>query len=87
MGIAWTYLVVVEMVAAEGGIGRVIINSQRYLQTGKVLAGVLTIGLLGVLSDQLLQLIGWLLAPWRYDQPPILARPLSRLRTRVGTAA
>lgn len=76
VGIAWTYLVVVEMVAAQSGIGRVIINSQRYLQTGKVLAGVFTIGLLGVFSDQLLQLTGWILAPWKYDEPPLLARPI-----------
>lgn len=76
VGIAWTYLVVVEMVAAQSGIGRVIINSQRYLQTGKVLAGVFTIGLLGVLSDQLLQLSAWILAPWKYDEPPLIARPV-----------
>ncbi|HXO42370.1 MAG TPA: ABC transporter permease [Thermoanaerobaculia bacterium] len=50
-GIAWTYLTVAEMVAAPNGIGRVIINSQRYLQTGRVLAGMLTIGVLGVCFD------------------------------------
>lgn len=81
IGIAWTYLIVVEMVAAENGIGRVIISSQRYLESAKVLAGVLTIGLLGVLSDQLLQTAGWLLAPWKYDQAPLLVRPLARLPT------
>lgn len=79
VGIAWTYLIVVEMVAAENGIGRVIISSQRYLESAKVLAGVLTIGLLGVLSDQVLQTVGWLLAPWKYDQAPLLVRPLARL--------
>jgi len=79
IGIAWTYLIVVEMVAAENGIGRVIISSQRYLESAKVLAGVLTIGLLGVLSDQVLQTTGWLLAPWKYEEAPILVRPLARL--------
>lgn len=60
-GIAWTYLTVAEMVAAPNGIGRVIINSQRYLQTGKVLAGMLTIGILGVLFDLVLaRTSGWL---------------------------
>ena len=78
VGIAWTYLVVVEMVAAETGIGRVIINAQRYLQTGEVLAGVFTIGVLGILSDLLLQLSGWLLARWKYAEPPLLARPFAR---------
>jgi len=87
LGIAWTYLVVVEMVAAESGIGRVIINSQRYLETGKVLAGVLTIGLLGILSDQLLQLIGWWLAAWRNTEPPLVARPFASLVRSVRAAS
>lgn len=59
VGIAWTYLVVAEMVAAPSGIGRVIINSQRYLQTDRVLAGMLTIGLLGVAFDGVLRLTSW----------------------------
>ncbi len=56
VGIAWTYLVVAEMVAAPSGIGRVIINSQRYLQTDRVLAGMLTIGLLGIVFDSVLRM-------------------------------
>lgn len=64
-GIAWTYLTVAEMVAAQTGIGRVIINSQRYFQTGRVLAGVLTIGLLGILTDLLLQGLSRVLCRWK----------------------
>jgi len=66
VGIAWTYLTVAEMVAAEDGIGRVIINSQRYLQTGRVLAGVLTIGLLGICCDLLLKGSSHLLCKWKH---------------------
>jgi len=65
-GVAWTYLTVAEMVAAQTGIGRVIINSQRYFQTGRVLAGVLTIGLLGILTDLLLQALSRLLCRWKH---------------------
>jgi len=65
VGIAWTYLVVVEMVAAESGIGRVIINNQRFLSTAKVLAGMLTIGLLGVISDRSLVLVSKLVCSWK----------------------
>lgn len=64
-GIAWTYLTVAEMVAAPNGIGRVIINSQRYLQTGRVLAGMLTIGLLGVLFDFVLARTSRWLCKWK----------------------
>lgn len=65
VGIAWTYLTVAEMVATEDGIGRVIINSQRYLQTGRVLAGMLTIGVLGVLFDLALRGGSKLLCRWK----------------------
>jgi NitT/TauT family transport system permease protein len=64
-GIAWTYLTVAEMVAAPNGIGRVIINSQRYLQTGRVLAGMLTIGILGVLFDFILARTSLWLCKWK----------------------
>jgi NitT/TauT family transport system permease protein len=64
-GIAWTYLTVAEMVAAPNGIGRVIINSQRYLQTGRVLAGMLTIGILGVLFDFILSRTSLWLCKWK----------------------
>jgi NitT/TauT family transport system permease protein len=64
-GIAWTYLTVAEMVAAPNGIGRVIINSQRYLQTGRVLAGMLTIGVLGVLFDFVLARTSLWLCKWK----------------------
>ena len=64
VAIAWTYLVVVEMVAAPNGIGRVIINSQRFLETGNVIAGMLTIGVLGVLTDQFLRGLSRLLCSW-----------------------
>lgn len=65
VGIAWTYLVVAEMVAAPNGIGRVIISSQRYLLTGRVLAGMLTIGLLGVLFDFILRQFSKRLCGWK----------------------
>ncbi len=68
VGVAWTYLIVVEMVAAEDGIGRVIIASQRSLLTGRVLAGVFTIGVLGILIDLLLQLVSHLASPWKREK-------------------
>lgn len=65
VGIAWTYLTVVEMVQADDGIGRVIMNSSRYLQTGRTLAGLVTIGFLGMLSDFLLLQASRLLCKWK----------------------
>ncbi len=68
VGVAWTYLIVVEMVAAQDGIGRVIIDSQKFFLTGRVLAGVFTIGVLGILIDLLLQLVSYLACPWKREK-------------------
>jgi NitT/TauT family transport system permease protein len=51
LGWAWTYLIVAELVAASSGIGHVILQSSRFLDTDKIIAGILTIGVLGLLSD------------------------------------
>ncbi len=68
VGVAWTYVIVVEMVAAQDGLGRVIIDSMRFFLTGQVLAGVFTIGVLGILIDLLLQLVSYLACPWKREK-------------------
>jgi NitT/TauT family transport system permease protein len=52
MSLAWTYLVVAELVAANSGLGYAILKAQRFLQTDKIFAGILLIGLVGLLTDQ-----------------------------------
>jgi len=52
MGLSWTYLVVAELVAANSGLGFSILKAQRFLQTDKIFAGILLIGLVGLLTDQ-----------------------------------
>lgn len=64
LGWAWSYLVIAELVAAESGIGHVIIQAQRFIQTGRVMAGIVTIGLVGLLFDQLFRLPRQRLFPW-----------------------
>lgn len=51
MGWAWTYLVVAELVAADRGLGYMIMNAQRGLRTDYIFVGLLVIGGLGFLSD------------------------------------
>ncbi|WP_421758949.1 ABC transporter permease [Devosia sp.] len=55
LGWCWTYLIVAEIVAADSGIGFVIWTSRRYMKTPEVMAGVVTIGLIGLFSDQILR--------------------------------
>jgi len=52
MGLSWTYLVVAELVAASSGLGFSIMKAQRFLQTDRIFAGILLIGLAGLLTDQ-----------------------------------
>ena len=56
MGCAWTYLVVAELVAANSGLGYAILKAQRFLQTDKIFAGILIIGLTGLVIDQIFRL-------------------------------
>jgi len=57
-GWAWSYLVLAELVAGNRGIGYFIIQSQRYLETDRVFAGILFVGILGVLTDLLFRVSG-----------------------------
>jgi NitT/TauT family transport system permease protein len=64
VGWAWTYIIVAELVAAESGIGYMIINAQRMLQTGSIIFGILAIGVLGIATDYGFKgLYRWLF-PW-----------------------
>jgi len=63
-GWAWSYLVLAELVAGNRGVGYFIIQSQRYLETDRVFAGILLIGLLGLATDQIFRLAALRLFRW-----------------------
>ncbi|GHV11739.1 ABC transporter permease [Clostridia bacterium] len=64
MGWAWTYLVVAELVAANSGLGYSILKAQRYLKTPSIFAGILIIGLLGLIIDRTFGLISKRIFRW-----------------------
>jgi len=64
MGWAWTYLVVAEIVAATTGLGFMIMQSQRFLRTDKIFVGIVIIGLLGIITDQVFKYVHRILFPW-----------------------
>ncbi len=66
MGWAWTYLVVAELVAANSGLGYAILKAQRFLQTDKIFAGIILIGIIGLVIDQLFRLVHRKNFPWLY---------------------
>ena len=55
LGWCWTYLVIAEIVAADSGLGFVIWSARRYVKTPEVMAGVVVIGLIGLITDQILR--------------------------------
>jgi NitT/TauT family transport system permease protein len=57
MGWAWTYLIVAEIVAAERGIGSFILISERFLRSDRIIAAIVTIGLLGLVTDYVLMAV------------------------------
>ena len=65
IGWAWTYLVVAEMVAANNGLGYMILKSQRYLATDTIFAGLILIGLIGLVTDWIFRLLTRIVAPWQ----------------------
>jgi len=64
IGWAWTYMIVAELVAAQTGIGHVILEAQRSNATDQIIAGILTIGVLGLITDALFRLLHRALFPY-----------------------
>jgi NitT/TauT family transport system permease protein len=57
LAVSWTYLVIAEIVAATDGIGAMMMRAKRFVQVDDIMAGILTIGLLGLLSDFIIRLV------------------------------
>lgn len=63
-GVAFSYLLIAEAVAAEYGLGALTIAAQRRQHVDQVFALILVILLLGYASDALLKLLGRKIFPW-----------------------
>jgi NitT/TauT family transport system permease protein len=55
---------VAELVASASGIGYMIISAQRMLRTGNIIFGILTIGMLGLITDYFFKWLYNKLFPW-----------------------
>jgi NitT/TauT family transport system permease protein len=64
LGWAWTWLVIAELVAASDGLGHRIIVAQRYFQTDTIFVGILVIGMLGLIMDQIMKFTGKRIFRW-----------------------
>lgn len=57
LAVSWTYLVIAEIVAATNGIGAMMMRAKRFVQVDDIMAGILTIGILGLLADTLIRIV------------------------------
>ncbi len=64
IAVGWTYLVIAEIVGAQDGIGAVMMRAGRFLHVDIIMAGIMMIGILGVLTDILFRVASRFLFPW-----------------------
>lgn len=57
LGYSWRAIIGAEMIAAASGLGYLILDAQQMSRSDKVIAGILTIGTVGILCDKLFSLV------------------------------
>ncbi len=65
IGFGWTTLVAAEMIAANRGLGFMVLNAAQYLQSDTVIMGIVVIGLFAFGFDLLMRRIERILVPWK----------------------
>ncbi|MBX7116928.1 MAG: ABC transporter permease [Myxococcaceae bacterium] len=63
--IAWTYIILAEMVNAKSGIGYLIFQAGQRNKTEWLFAGILVVGVIGILTDVAIRGMNRLLFAWR----------------------
>ena len=65
MGVCWGTVVAAELVAAEKGIGKMIIAASKFQLTDIVIVGIIIIGIIGFGIEVLMRLLEKRLIPWK----------------------
>jgi taurine transport system permease protein len=65
IGFGWTTLVAAEMVAANLGLGQMVLNASNFLRTDIVVMGIIVIGGVAYLFDLLMRWAERALVPWK----------------------
>ncbi|MEP1537156.1 MAG: ABC transporter permease [Paracoccaceae bacterium] len=65
MGVCWGTVVAAELVAAEKGVGKMIVAASKFQDTDIVLMGIILIGLIGFGIDMLMRYAERWLVPWK----------------------
>jgi taurine transport system permease protein len=65
MGVAWTTLVAAEMIAAQQGLGQMVLNASNFLRTDIVIMGIVVIGIVAYAMDLGMRWVERKLVPWK----------------------
>ena len=65
MGVAWVSLIAAEMISGQFGIGYFTWQAYSLVQYDDIAMGMITIGVLGLLSSRVVTVVGRILMPWR----------------------
>jgi taurine transport system permease protein len=65
MGVCWGTVVAAELVAAEKGVGKMIVAASKFQDTDIVLMGIILIGIIGFGIDVLMRMAERFLVPWK----------------------
>ncbi len=65
IGFGWTTLVAAEMVAANAGLGQMVLNASNFLRTDVVIMGIFVIGVVAYAFDLLMRFIERAVVPWK----------------------
>jgi len=65
IGFGWTTLVAAEMVAANVGLGQMVLNASNFLRTDIVIMGIVVIGVVAYLFDLFMRWVEHRLVPWK----------------------
>ena len=65
VGVCWTTLVAAELVAAERGLGAVIVNGQNYFQVPIIFVGIIMIGTVALVMDKIIRLLTTRMLSWQ----------------------
>jgi len=64
LGVGWMALVAAELVGANSGLGFLINDARTLLRTDIVIVGMITIGIVGLIIDRTIRIIGRRTMPW-----------------------
>jgi len=65
IGFGWTTLVAAEMVAANKGLGQMVLNASNFLRTDIVIMGIIVIGFFAYIFDLLMRFLERVFIPWK----------------------